>query len=1082
MEQTTAGFPIEPLSSIDVTLPGSVAHGALITGLSSTDKGDFTPSIAEADSDTTDNENQISQYETSFPATLQRVATYQLFNGTGAPVTHQAVDLITGQFVPDPDNPGTGNQRLYTDVSSNVEYTPPSDTNFTPPTINEATGVVSGPTAAFNVVTTPAPGGAAVKEVLVLFTDTDDPGAWTPVTLTQNATGVWSGGAPAPASGKVSYIVQAVDGNGNVAMDSNKGVEFNQVQESQVQSTGLGGLNASLSGTQAADGFFSGPVDVTFTGAPGATVTYQVDGGASQTVALGGGGQGSFTLTGDGTHVVTASDPGNQITQVVKVDTTAPVISSSVSAPHTGNGWTSGGTSLTISAADAGSGVASLTYTIAGGSTTPTPVTGSITPPSGSTTYDVTATDFVGNTSTAAITTQVDATAPSVMCSPAVAPTTWFDSDQSVICTGTDTQSGVVGGTVTLHTSVPNGTANADASTNAGQLCDNAGNCTQIPAVTGFMIDKSPPVISCPSADSDWHTGTVSFTCTASDTGSGLANPAQSTVTLTASVPPGTSNPNISTNSVSVCDQAGNCATAGPITGVMIDNTVPAVSCPAADSSWHTGAVTFTCTASDAVSGLANPAQANITLTASIGAGTTNPNASTNSVSVCSGAGGCATAGPITGVKIDNQKPSVTCPSADSNWHTGTVTFVCTASDSGSGLANATQSTVTLTASIGAGATNPNASTNSVSVCDNLGNCATAGPITGVEIDNQKPAVSCPSADANWHTGTVTFVCTASDSGSGLANATQSTVTLTASIAAGATNATVSTNSVSVCDKVGNCATAGPITGVKVDNQKPAVSCPSADSNWHTGTVTFVCTASDSGSGLTNPAQATVTLTASIPAGTSNQNASTNSVSVCDKVGNCATAGPITGVKIDNTAPAITIANPLNNAVYTLSQPETATFSCADPVSGIASCTAVAGTTTLSSGGSLPTSQVGSHTITVTAKSKAGATSTQTYTYAVTYKLCNFLGPIEPLGVAVVFSVTLCNYSGTNVGSAGLTVTALNIDGTKTLKAGSTFAWSSLLKVYAYGLPTAGLTKGSHVLNVSVTGDPVTHGLSFTLK
>ena len=36
-----------------------------------------------------------------------------------------------------------------------------------------------------------------------------------------------------------------------------------------------------------------------------------------ETVVLGGNGQGSFTLTGDGTHVITASDPGNQISQVV---------------------------------------------------------------------------------------------------------------------------------------------------------------------------------------------------------------------------------------------------------------------------------------------------------------------------------------------------------------------------------------------------------------------------------------------------------------------------------------------------------------------------------------------------------------------------------------------------------------------------------------------------------------------------------------------------------------------------------------------------------------------------------------------
>ena len=94
----------------------------------------------------------------------------------------------------------------------------------------------------------------------------------------------------------------------------------------------------------------------------------------------------------------------------VKIDNQAPTISTPVSAPHSGNGWTSGGTTLTVSASDAGSGLASLTYQI--GSGVATPVTGPITPPSGSTTYTITATDAVGNTSTSTVTTKVDTTAP----------------------------------------------------------------------------------------------------------------------------------------------------------------------------------------------------------------------------------------------------------------------------------------------------------------------------------------------------------------------------------------------------------------------------------------------------------------------------------------------------------------------------------------------------------------------------------------------------------------------------------------------------------------------------------------------
>ena len=500
-------------------------------------------------------------------------------------------------------------------------------------------------------------------------------------------------------------------------------------------------------------------MDLTFTGVPGATVTYQVDGGSSNTVNLDPvTGQGSITVLGDGTHLITASDTGNQISQVVQIDTTPPTIKSSISAPQSGNGWTSGGTTLTVTASDMGSGVASVTYQVAGGQ--PTAVTGPISVPSGQTTYTLRATDFVGNSSTATVTTQVDTTAPSVSCTGP--DSNWHATDQSVTCTGTDTQSGIVGGTsstgsVVLSTSVPAGTSTASVSTAAGQICDNVGNCTPIPPISGFMIDKAPPVISCPTADANWHTGTVSFTCTASDTGSGLANSAQASITLT-------------------------------------------------------------------------------------------------SLPVAQGSG--------------------------------------------------------------------------------------------------------------------------------------------------------------------------------------------------------------------------------------NGNDSTNSVQVCDKVGNCATAGPITGIKIDNSAPTVTMSNPTNNAVYTLNQPETATFSCANAVSGIASCTAVSGTTNVTNGGALPTTAVGTHTIKVTATSKAGQTTTLTYTYEVTYKLCNVVGPVEPLGAAVLWSVTLCNYSGANVGASSIALTSLNVDGTKAPKPvlGNTWIWTPGLKVYSYAMLSSGLTKGSHVLNVSVTGDPVTHALSFTLK
>ena len=79
--------------------------------------------------------------------------------------------------------------------------------------------------------------------------------------------------------------------------------------------------------------------------------------------------------------------------------------------------------------------------------------------------------------------------------------------------------------------------------------------------------DVDAPVVTCGSADGAWHADNVSIACTAEDTGSGLADPADAAFSLSTSVPAGTEDGNAATGSRQVCDAAGNCATAGPIGG-----------------------------------------------------------------------------------------------------------------------------------------------------------------------------------------------------------------------------------------------------------------------------------------------------------------------------------------------------------------------------------------------------------------------------------------------------------------------------------------------------------------------------------
>lgn len=161
------------------------------------------------------------------------------------------------------------------------------------------------------------------------------------------------------------------------------------------------------------------------------------------------------------------------------------------------------------------------------------------------------------------------------------------------------------------------------------------------------------------------------------------------------------------------------------------------------------------------------------------------------------------------------------------------------------------------------------------------------------------------------------------------------------------------------------------------DTTAPAISCGSANGAWHASNVSITCTASDSQSGLANPADASFPLSTSVAAGTENANAFTATRTVCDNAGNCATAGPIGGNKIDRLAPAISINGPVATTYQFLSS-QIASYVCADSGSGVTSCN---GSTP--SGSAIDTTTVGVHTFTVGANDAVGNLSIATVQYSV---------------------------------------------------------------------------------------------------
>ena len=151
------------------------------------------------------------------------------------------------------------------------------------------------------------------------------------------------------------------------------------------------------------------------------------------------------------------------------------------------------------------------------------------------------------------------------------------------------------------------------------------------------------------------------------------------------------------------------------------------------------------------------------------------------------------------------------------------------------------------------------------------------------------------------------------------------------------------------------------------DRQPPKISCQSDDGSWHAQNVTLRCTASDDVSGLAASSQAAFTLSTDVAAGDETGDAETDSVRVCDRAGNCATAGPIDGIHVDRRPPSITISSPSGGDGFTLGQAAKASYGCDDGGSGVASCGG-----DIADGDALDTSSVGPHVLTVTAVDAVG--------------------------------------------------------------------------------------------------------------
>ncbi|MFL6053606.1 MAG: OmpL47-type beta-barrel domain-containing protein [Actinoallomurus sp.] len=315
-------------------------------------------------------------------------------------------------------------------------------------------------------------------------------------------------------------------------------------------------VSASVAGDKDANGAYVGAATVTISASDTesgvAKVEYALDGGAFATYSA------PLSVNDPGSHTVQyrATDKAGNTSQVGSVtftvvappakDTTPPQVSAQVTGDKDADGNYKDSATVTISASDTESGVATVEYTLDGdafAAYTKPLVVGQ----PGSHTVQYRATDKAGNTSdVGTVTFKVVASQPKDTTPPQVSASVAGDKDANgayvgaatVTISATDTESGVAkveyaldGGAFATY-SAPLSVNDSGSHTVRYRATDTAGNTSDVGSVTFTVVappgkDTTPPQVSAQvTGDQDWawnYVGAATVTISASDSESGVA-------------------------------------------------------------------------------------------------------------------------------------------------------------------------------------------------------------------------------------------------------------------------------------------------------------------------------------------------------------------------------------------------------------------------------------------------------------------------------------------------------------------------------------------------------------------------------
>ncbi|CAJ35970.1 OmpL47-type beta-barrel domain-containing protein [Methanocella arvoryzae] len=316
--------------------------------------------------------------------------------------------------------------------------------------------------------------------------------------------------------------------------------------------------------------------------------------------------------------VATATDrAGNseEMRFTVKVDTTAPTISGTPDRAPNAHGWYKAPVTVTFTAADATSTVASIS-----------PESRTFSDEGADQSVTSTATDVAGNTATATVDNiNIDMTAPATgyRLSGTTGSDGWYRGDVTMILSASDGLSRVKGteystdGTTWTAYTAPVVFSVEGATTVYYRSIDNADNVEEARSVT-FNIDKTAPVSSASLVgivgNNAWYVSDVVVTLSAMDAGSAglraIEYSLDNGVTWTTYTAPVTvSADGVTTVEYRSVDNAGNVETAKQFS-FKVDKTAPELSGkldgPRSSLGWFEGDAALTVTSSDLTSGLSS--------------------------------------------------------------------------------------------------------------------------------------------------------------------------------------------------------------------------------------------------------------------------------------------------------------------------------------------------------------------------------------------------------------------------------------------------------------------------------------------